>query len=92
MTKGALLLAVFALAVTASDTASAGKSTSVKGYVKKDGTYVAPHHKTTPDGTKLNNYSTKGNYNPYTGKDGTVDPYKPSKSNPTGSPYNAGSK
>jgi hypothetical protein len=54
---------------------------SVKGYSKKDGTYVAPYHKTSPDSRKDNNYSSKGNVNPYTGKKGTVDPYKetPSK-------------
>ncbi|AWK86760.1 hypothetical protein [Azospirillum thermophilum] len=49
---------------------------SVSGYTRKDGTYVAPHHQTNPNGTKLDNYSTKGNVNPYTGKPGTVDPYK----------------
>ena len=46
------------------------------GYVKKDGTYVAPSAATNPNETKLDNYSTKGNVNPYTGKAGTVDPYK----------------
>jgi len=48
----------------------------VRGYTKKSGTYVAPHNKTSPDKSKLNNYGTKGNYNPYTGKEGTKDPYK----------------
>jgi len=52
------------------------RSTFTKPYVKKNGTYVAPSLRTTPDHTKLNNYSTKGNVNPYTGKAGTVDPYK----------------
>lgn len=50
---------------------------NVRGYVKKDGTYVAPHVKTSPNNTTLDNYSTKGNTNPYTGKPGTKDPYKP---------------
>lgn len=49
---------------------------AVKGYVKKDGTYVAPTRATDPNTTKLDNYSTKGNVNPATGKEGTVDPYK----------------
>ena len=35
------------------------KPTSTKGYIKKNGTYVAPHFKTTPDKTKNNNYSTR---------------------------------
>jgi hypothetical protein len=47
----------------------------VNGYVKKDGTYVAPHMQTAPDHTLSNNYSTQGNYNPYTGQAGAVDPY-----------------
>lgn len=29
-----------------------------------------PHYKTKRDGTRLNNYSTKGNANPYAGKKG----------------------
>lgn len=54
----------------------------VKGYVKKDGTYVSPHVRSNPDGYKYNNYSSYGNVNPYTGKAGT-------KGGP-GSSYNYG--
>lgn len=36
----------------------------VRGYTKKDGTYVQPHERTNPDNTKTNNYSYPGNYNP----------------------------
>lgn len=43
----------------------------VKGYFRKDGTYVQPHTRTSPDGYKYNNYSSYGNTNPYTGKNGT---------------------
>jgi hypothetical protein len=46
-------------------------STRVKGYTKKDGTHVSSYHKTTPNRTKNDNYSHKGNTNPYTGKKGT---------------------
>lgn len=53
---------------------SKGSTTSVRGYTKKDGTYVAPHHRTSPDSSKNNNWSTKGNENPYTGKPGTKEP------------------
>jgi hypothetical protein len=49
---------------------------SVRGYTRKDGTYVPPNHATNPNKTKRDNYSTKGNVNPYTGKSGTVDPDK----------------
>lgn len=52
--------------------------TSVKGYIKKNGTYVAPYFRSNKDSTKLNNYSTKGNVNLFTGKKGYVNPYKPS--------------
>ena len=47
---------------------------SVRGYVKKDGIYVAPHRQTNPNRTKTDNYSTRGNANPYTGKRGTRSP------------------
>lgn len=46
-------------------------TTHVRGYVKKNGTYVQSHNKTNPDRTRTNNYSSKGNVNPYTGKRGT---------------------
>ncbi|MBX9348692.1 hypothetical protein K5M36_16520 [Chromobacterium vaccinii] len=44
---------------------------SVKGYFRKDGTYVQPHMRSAPDGISGNNWSTVGNTNPYTGKPGT---------------------
>ena len=43
----------------------------VKGYTRKDGTYVAPHVRSSPNSTNADNWSTKGNVNPYTGKAGT---------------------
>lgn len=48
-----------------------GKSVSVRGYTRKDGTYVAPHMRSAPDGNFSNNWSTLGNVNPYTGTPGT---------------------
>jgi len=44
---------------------------SVDGYFRKDGTYVTPYVRTAPDNTTSNNFSTKGNINPYTGEEGT---------------------
>lgn len=44
---------------------------SVKGYTRADGTYVAPHMRSSPNSTASDNWSTKGNVNPYTGKAGT---------------------
>lgn len=48
----------------------------VGGYTRSNGTYVAGHNQTNPNGTKYDNWSSKGNVNPYTGKAGTVDPSK----------------
>jgi hypothetical protein len=55
----------------ATGTGSSTSSHSVRGYTTKRGTYVAPHRQTDPDHTQRNNYSTKGNVNPSTGKAGT---------------------
>ena len=47
---------------------------AVRGHVKKDGTYVAPSRATNPNRTQRDNYSSKPNVNPYTGKQGTRTP------------------
>lgn len=47
----------------------------VKGYYRKDGTYVQPHYRSNPDGNPYNNWSFPGNTNPYTDK---VAPGNPS--------------
>ena len=44
---------------------------SVRGYTKKNGTYVKAHKRSAPNKSKGDNWSTKGNVNPYTGKVGT---------------------
>lgn len=43
----------------------------VRGYFRRDGTYVRPHYRSNPDGNFWNNWSTIGNINPYTGEVGT---------------------
>lgn len=78
-----LILAAIAGSLLVPSIASA--QVYVKGYTKSDGTYVAPHYRSSPNSTKLDNYSTKGNVNPYTGKVGTQSPY-PSTSS-TYQPY-----
>lgn len=56
----------------------------VQGYFRSNGTYVAPHYRSDPDGDFGNNWTTYGNVNPYTGKVGTrvspsySSPYTPS--------------
>lgn len=52
-----------------------GGSHSVRGHVTRSGTYVQPHRATNPDSTRLNNWSTRGNVNPYTGQPGTRSPF-----------------
>lgn len=56
---------------TSSGTGSSSRSHEVSGYTTKRGTVVAPHRQTDADQTQRNNYSTKGNVNPTTGKVGT---------------------
>jgi hypothetical protein len=46
----------------------------VNGYTRNDGTYVQPHHRTSPDNSTYNNYSSDGNSNPYTGNIGSRSP------------------
>ena len=43
----------------------------VNGYTRSNGTYVQGHYRSSPNSTQRDNYSTKGNYNPYTGKRGS---------------------
>lgn len=61
----------------ASRSASGSGAHTVRGYTRKNGTYVAPHRQTNPNKTKKDNWSSKGNVNPDTGKRGTKDPDKP---------------
>ena len=62
-------------------------STYVRGYTRSNGTVVNGYYRTTPNNTINDNYSTKPNVNPYTGKTGTVNPTTytstPSYSTPT---------
>jgi hypothetical protein len=79
-----LIAALFAVPATA--------QVQVDGYYRRDGTYVPPHTRSSPNSTKLDNYSTQGNTNPYNGRQGSVDPYKPSSNNPYGTPNNSGGR
>jgi len=78
-------LCAMATAVFVADAAAAQGHHYVRGYTRRDGTYVAPHYQTNPDSSRLNNWSTRGNVNPYTGKVGTVDPYRTSPPSGSGS-------
>ena len=74
---------VFLLASLATQMqAFAASSHSVHGHFKKDGTFVQPHRQTDPNQSKLDNWGSKGNVNPYSGKAGSVDPHAPHMSRP----------
>jgi len=77
-----ILLAITALTVIPQVNAQ----TYVGGYQRSDGGYVNGHYRSTADGNFNNNWSTKGNYNPYTGAAGTRTPQYG-----TGSGYGSGS-
>lgn len=47
----------------------------VRGHYRSNGTYVQGHYRSNPNGTTLDNYGTKGNINPYSGKSGTRNPW-----------------
>lgn len=49
-------------------------SVNVAGYWK-NGAWVNPYMRSAPDGFLYNNYSTRGNINPWTGRRGYVRPY-----------------
>jgi len=50
-------------------------SQRVGSYYRHDGTYVKSYYRSSPNYTRMDNYSTQGNYNPYTGSYGTRNPY-----------------
>ncbi len=71
--KKLLLLLMFSLLVGATFSMAVA-DTYVRGYYRKDGTYVRPHYRSSPDSSYNNNWSVKPNVNPYTGKSGTRNP------------------
>ncbi len=76
----ALLLALastgWARGRASSHSSSSPGKVHVAAHTTKKGVYVPAHDRTAADHTKANNWSTKGNVNPETGKAGTVDPNK----------------
>jgi opacity protein-like surface antigen len=69
--KKIILFSVLVLSMLVSVNAADAKTVKVKGYYKPStGTYVSPSYRTSPNKVKFDNYSSKGNYNPYSGKKG----------------------
>ncbi len=56
-------------------------ATYVRGHYRSNGSYVQPHYRSYQDNSFNNNWSTRGNYNPYTGSRGyrTYRPYSYSR-------------
>jgi len=70
--KTITILGVVSMLALGLVTSASARTVSVKSYYKPSkATYVMPSYRTSPNKTKLDNYSTKGNYNPYSGKIGT---------------------
>jgi hypothetical protein len=71
-----ILFFLFALIISFNSLAQRKSSSDVhvNGHYRANGTYVAPYYRTAPNSTNIDNFSTIGNVNPYTGKNGTIQP------------------
>jgi len=67
-TKRAIMLVAALVVLISFLTVSLAEAGRVRGYTRRDGTYVQPHYRTNPDRNPYNNYSFPGNYNPNTGR------------------------
>jgi hypothetical protein len=54
--------------------------TYVKKYTRKDGTEVKNHFRTEANDIEADNYTAKGNVNPYTDEKGTKEPLEGAES------------
>ena len=72
--RKSMFLITAALAMLVADFSIALADQYVRGYFRRDGTWVQPHYRSSPDGYFWNNYSAYGNVNPYTGKRGYKRP------------------
>ena len=76
-TKRLIMLTAALVVLISFLTVSLAEAGWVRGYYRRDGTYVQPYYRTNPDGNPYNNYSFPGNYNPNTGRitSGNPDTY-----------------
>ena len=86
-----IMLTAIALLATASAFAQTGYQRS---YIRKDGTFVQGSTHTQSNRTNVDNYSTQGNTNPYTGTSGTraQDYSAPASNYGGGAPIQSGSR
>lgn len=71
-----VLLGILLLSSLAFPAMADAGQTRVRPYTKRNGTSVQPYMRTTPNSSRMDNWSTRGNSNPYTGKRGTKSPYR----------------
>jgi hypothetical protein len=72
--RAATITAVLLLATPAM---GASRNVYHPGFVRRNGTYVAPHFQTEPRQGHPNNWSSSGNVNPSPGRSGAPKPRKP---------------
>jgi hypothetical protein len=65
-----LLVLILSVSMVLSMVMSVSALRYTRGYYRSNGTYVSPYRSTSPNSYKSDNWSSKGNYNPYTGKKG----------------------
>jgi hypothetical protein len=95
MMKKTLFLFAFVTILTTLNAQTNISTRYQNGYYKSsNNTYVQPHMKTSINSTNVDNYSTSGNNNPYTGSKGTrAQDYSPSSNNyGNGQTINTGSR
>ncbi|HET6886610.1 MAG TPA: hypothetical protein VFH87_01680 [Candidatus Udaeobacter sp.] len=63
-------------ALAALSAGSLQAQTKVRAHTRSDGTYVPEHYRSRPNSSTYDNWSTRGNTNPYTGKPGYRDPWR----------------
>lgn len=73
---GAIILALASTVAEAKGGSHTGSTYFTHGYTRSNGSYVQPHYSTSPNKNRSDNWSTKGNVNPYTGKPGTKPAYR----------------
>ena len=66
-----IVIAFIAFSIIFTDSAFSLNDQYVRGYYRQNGKYVKPYRRTYKNDTFNDNYSTRGNINPYTGKWGT---------------------
>ena len=66
---------IFLALMLVAQAASVLADTYVQPYVRSDGTYVQGHHRSDANSSRSDNYSSRGNINPYTGERGYQNPY-----------------